>query len=204
MRFTAPWKIFRLEGALRPQWHEWAFKESARRLGVTVSRGARVLDVGCGSGFTGAAIMRVTGAHVIGIDVQDARKTELPFVLYDGKKIPFGDNEFDFVLIFFVLHHLANPEIVLEEAKRVCGAYIVVAEDTPKNILHKISCWFHVYSYPFWHGVGKGGRFMSEQEWERLFNSRGLTVLKRAKVPAFDPRHITERTVFLLHKNQKP
>jgi ubiquinone/menaquinone biosynthesis C-methylase UbiE len=76
-----------------------------------VSRDDFVLDVGCNTGFCTFETVRLTGAQVTGIDispdmirkaqasaekdVEIGRKTK--FLIVDAKKMPFTDNEFDFV-----------------------------------------------------------------------------------------------------------
>ena len=103
-----------------------------------------VLDVGCGPGLLACAFARVV-RHATGIDltpamVEQARKTQreqgLSNVSWregDIYSLPFPDSEFSIVCSRYVLHHLENPLLVLQEMKRVCRprGCVVVADMTP-------------------------------------------------------------------------
>jgi len=56
---------------------------------------------------------------------------KLPFVIYDGIKLPFEDSQFDVSLLNETLHHCEDPESVLIEAKRVAKSVYVI-EHFPK------------------------------------------------------------------------
>src|SRR5262249_16614533 len=93
--------------------------------------GDRVLDIGCGEGWV---LAELCGAHdVMGVDIVDLRRAELPrfaFDLYDGLQVPCADSSFDVVLLTFVLHHVPNENKapLLREAQRITRRNIVVLE----------------------------------------------------------------------------
>ena len=60
--------------------------------------------------------------------MEDFNKTNLPPRVYDGRSLPFEDNAFDLVVLYFVLHHAEEAEEVLRQALRVSSRYVVVAE----------------------------------------------------------------------------
>src|SRR5947207_10939845 len=69
--------------------------------------GDSVLDIGCGDGWVLAELAEQH--EVMGVDIVDLRKVELPeFALYDGVSVPCADASFDIVLLTFVLHHVPN------------------------------------------------------------------------------------------------
>ncbi|MCD9586570.1 class I SAM-dependent methyltransferase [Streptomyces sp. 8ZJF_21] len=90
-----------------------------------VGRGARVLDVGTGTG-TAAAAACERGAKVTAVDAEpgmvaraalaapeaDVRVAALP-------RLPFADDEFDAVVGNFVLNHVGRPREALRELRRV-------------------------------------------------------------------------------------
>lgn len=92
--------------------------------------GARVLDVGCG---TGVLTRRLAGrpgvASVVGVDVAPPlleRARELAedfeaveFHVADARELPFADDAFDVVLFDSTLSHVPGPERALAEAYRV-------------------------------------------------------------------------------------
>ncbi|MEB3220555.1 MAG: class I SAM-dependent methyltransferase [Candidatus Sericytochromatia bacterium] len=90
--------------------------------------GARVLDLGCGTGY-GAARVAQVAAHVVGADVcaealaHATGHNAAPNLTYsllprDGA-LPFEAGAFDVVLSFQVIEHLANPHAHLREVSRV-------------------------------------------------------------------------------------
>ena len=73
----------------------------------------KVLDIGCG--YTAHKY-----ANVI-CDIQDLSNfySDKQFVQLHDKKLPFKDNEFDFVFASHVLEHIKNVKIFISELERV-------------------------------------------------------------------------------------
>jgi SAM-dependent methyltransferase len=103
-------------------------------------KGARVLDLGCGTGFM-ACLMAAAGAEVEAVDISESSLevarwraqvsglgSRIGFHASPAESLPFGDGAFDAVCGAFVLHHLdlsvAAPELrrVLRPGGR--GAFI--------------------------------------------------------------------------------
>jgi len=91
-------------------------------------RRLQVLDLGAGEGYVARALQRRTGAAVTLADVVDLNRTDLPHICYDGRSLPLDDDTVDITILYFVLHHAADPEAVLREALRVSRSCVVVAE----------------------------------------------------------------------------
>lgn len=94
------------------------------RLGA-FSPGARIADLGCGSGVF-SDLLRRRGFDVIGVDlsprlIQIARQTypDIDFREGDIEHLPFADDSFDGVLLAGVLHHLPDWTRCLAEVKRI-------------------------------------------------------------------------------------
>jgi SAM-dependent methyltransferase len=138
--------------------------------------GRRVLDLGAGEGFV-TARLRAVGRLVCGVDVGPFHRVRIPYVVYDGARLPFADGAFDTTLLLLVLHHCAKPAAVLDEAARVTRHRLVVTESVYRS-----------RSELFWlrlldprvnrrrHGGGMppAASFHPAPEWEALFDSRGL------------------------------
>jgi len=88
----------------------------------------RVLDLGAGEGYVGAAVAGALGATVELADVVDMNRTTLPHTVYDGQKLPFSDDTFDVTILYFVLHHCGHQEAVLRESRRVTQGRVIVVE----------------------------------------------------------------------------
>jgi methionine biosynthesis protein MetW len=91
-----------------------------------VPDGARVLDLGCGTGELLAHLIRNRGCSGYGVEISDANIQSclardvnvLQLNLEEGLAI-FGDNSFDVVLQIDTLQHLRNAEVMLRETARV-------------------------------------------------------------------------------------
>jgi 2-polyprenyl-3-methyl-5-hydroxy-6-metoxy-1,4-benzoquinol methylase len=84
--------------------------------------GKKILDLGCATGNYCTALARlgfdVTGADVNKEYVEIARSRGVNAVPI-ADRVPFPDGSFDSVLVFEVLEHLPDPEIVVREARRL-------------------------------------------------------------------------------------
>ena len=99
-----------------------------------------VLDVGCGDGD----IIRGLAARAIpatGLE-NDTKKAEalaaegLSVVLGDAEDLAFSEDEFDWVVLRHVLHHLPGAREALNQADRVARRGIIVAEPCfPESLL---------------------------------------------------------------------
>jgi ubiquinone/menaquinone biosynthesis C-methylase UbiE len=99
---------------------------------LVVVRGARVLDVACGTGIFARLAAHVTGAggHVVGVDpsavaIDTARRIDITsnvvWVRDDLATLPFADGSFDVVALQHALHRFDDPVRILEEMRRALG-----------------------------------------------------------------------------------
>ncbi len=97
---------------------------------------ARLLDVGCGTGWY-LQHLSPWCAEAVGVDLSQGmlaqarrRLPEAELVQADARDLPFGEGRFDLVLSTRVLSHIAGPEAALAEARRVLrpGGLVVVSD----------------------------------------------------------------------------
>lgn len=91
--------------------------------------GKKILDAGFGNGGVSIAFA-MAGAEMSGVDIEKelyeiaklhakAYGVEVKFFLYDGQKLPFADEVFDYAISVSVLEHTTSPEMYLSEILRV-------------------------------------------------------------------------------------
>ena len=99
---------------------------------IELSPGARVLEVGCGTGVLTRALAELPAAEaVVGVDLapsllQEARRLSegipnLTFEEGDASALEFADGAFDAVVFDSTLSHVPDPAQALGEARRVIG-----------------------------------------------------------------------------------
>jgi demethylmenaquinone methyltransferase/2-methoxy-6-polyprenyl-1,4-benzoquinol methylase len=100
---------------------------------VGASPDERVLDVACGTGLVGAALVERWGCRVVGLDqsaamlararsraAADARLAErVSFVEGEAEALPFADREFDHLTFTYLLRYVEDPAATLRELARV-------------------------------------------------------------------------------------
>lgn len=109
-----------------------------------VQAGARVLDVGCGTGALAARI-QASGYDVVGVDpsrgmlgVLRERVAAVPAVAGSGTALPFADDSFDLVCCVATMHHIADAASVrrtLAEMVRVTkrAGLLLIWDHNPRN-----------------------------------------------------------------------
>lgn len=93
--------------------HWWLYPRLARHLS------GKVLDVGCGIGD-----MLRYRPNTVGVDINPhtvtwCRQQGLEAHVMEPDRLPFGDGEFEGVIFDNVLEHIAAPQPLLAEARRV-------------------------------------------------------------------------------------
>jgi SAM-dependent methyltransferase len=144
-------------------------------------RGIRLLDVACGPGSWLRATTAL-GALPTGVDISqvalDVCRKALPQAeLHCGpaEKLPFADRQFDFVSCFGALEHFLKPECALREMVRV-------AKPEAQFILLVPNADFLPARWGLYSGTDQSvvrEELRTLGGWEELFESVGLTVVKR-------------------------
>jgi ubiquinone/menaquinone biosynthesis C-methylase UbiE len=153
--------------------------------------GLRVLDVGCGTGYTACEIAKEYGSRVTGIDIsetmiskakQRARKESLEekveFRVADVYNLPFEDDSFDVALFESVLTPIPGNKVdALKEVVRVVtpGSMIganesFILESAPDEF------WQIAKKHPATHDI------FTPEKLEVLFEEAGLQVVEVSSV----------------------
>lgn len=106
-----------------------------------IGRVRRILDAGCGDGYLMSRVSTF-GDEVVGIDPEAAGVTlaadklrrfgNCTVVQASSYALPFGDGDFDVVLLADVIEHLENPARGLDEITRVLAPEGTLLVTTPK------------------------------------------------------------------------
>lgn len=140
-------------------------KKLAEAIASRLPEGARVLDVGCGSGDLAALIKQIRPDIAIeGIDVLVRPDTAIPVREYDGTHIPFADNAFDTAIVVDVLHHTDDPEAVLGEIARTART-IIIKDHLRNGLAAGITLRFMDWVGNAAHGVRLPYNYLSRAEW---------------------------------------
>ena len=156
-------------------------------LGTLLPSGTcRLLDIGAGSGLIAEAISGLyPGKWLTGVDVAQRVLPALrvPFVKFDGRRLPFADAAFDGALFCNVLHHVTRDARapLLREALLVTGGGPLIMKDHVADSLldhWKLACLEFVGNVPF--GGMVSAEYLGAEEWRRLFDALGCDVERAA------------------------
>ena len=125
------------------------------------------------------------------VDVVDIRKRKkLPFVIYDGKNLPFGNLEFDVSILNETLHHCEDPESVLIEARRVAkSVYVIEHFPNPNTNIEELAKT-EIYAFINFDINCKIYKPFTEHSLSLLFKKAGLKVLNKIEIPYYGRREI--------------
>jgi ubiquinone/menaquinone biosynthesis C-methylase UbiE len=166
--------------------------------------GARVLDVGCGSGsITLDVATAVAPGAVVGVDVMEDRissaarlasdrgVTNVAFEVGDAHTLRFPDHTFDVVYSHTVLHSLIDPPRALSEQRRVAkpGGWVIASG---------VRDWGFSPRYPACPALDR-----IYEAWMRYHELLHRRYLSSEKVPGGHERRLGEFRYLDLHTARK-
>jgi ubiquinone/menaquinone biosynthesis C-methylase UbiE len=160
--------------------------------------GCAVLDIGSGIGYLFDVLQEEYACEGFACDVVSPPEPLERLAIFDGERLPYEDNAVDVAFLVFVLHHAADPGVLLREAARVARQAIVVIEDTPRQMWERQWGWWHVHSFGVRHDIPWDGRVRSEEEWRQIFQFSGLTVEHSSRLGRFERLPPVSRSAFVL------
>lgn len=139
-----------------------------------VPSGSRILDVGCGDGSISALLrQKRLDISVQGIDVVPRANAHIPVEFFDGAALPVPDSSFDVVLLSDVLHHTADPALLLREARRVAKLVLIkdhYREGFAANARLRFMDWVGNARF----GVALPYNYWTRQQWSSVWQQLNL------------------------------
>jgi ubiquinone/menaquinone biosynthesis C-methylase UbiE len=126
---------------------------------LALGRGARVADLGCGSGVF-SNLLQQAGYHCVGLDISPKlvalARSKFPAVTFvegDVEHLPFPSGSFDGALLSGIVHHLPDPSQCAAEVFRVLrpGGRFVAFDPNRRNPFMWL---YRDRSSPFYSSVG--------------------------------------------------
>lgn len=147
-----------------------------------------ILDVGCDDGAFSQKLLKKNNSLIIkGVDIQNNRPSKILRQIYDGKKMPYQDKQFDITMAIDVLHHTSDIAGLLKEMKRVTKKYIIIKDYVSNDPLSFLCISFidWLVNVPF--GIKCTFNYPSLHKWHDYFKKLDLQVeysSKTTNVPA--------------------
>ena len=160
-------------------YQKWCYKKAdikLKRLLRFYDKNKTILDIGSGNCALNLQIKNY-GYNITGLDILNKSVfKQIEPIIYDGTKLPFDDNSFDIVQMITVLHHVKEPEKIVEEAKRV-GKEVIIMEDIYKSKFQKYITFVadSINNWEFW---GHPHTNMTDKEWKNVFKKNKLNIDK--------------------------
>jgi ubiquinone/menaquinone biosynthesis C-methylase UbiE len=196
-----------MDEQLRTEFNEWAragkgesMEHGHRPVGeqaiarMNVPPGARVLDVGCGSGWATRLLADYAGTgRVTGIDISDemvrlARESSqsykhVDFQAASAEQLPFPDNEFTHAFSMESLYYYADISKALKEIQRVLrpgGLFVAVVDMYwESDATHQ---WIDMLNVPV--------QLLSIEDYRSLFERAGFDSVRDERI--LDPRPVPD------------
>jgi len=161
------WLMKRLHGPV----YASRLAELVRRITPHLRENDRVLDVGCGFGALGRAILDSPpcpkGVDIRGLERVKRGGEAIEVDAYDGVTIPHPDRSFDVVMLADVLHHESDPHRLLAECARVSRRLLIVKDHKVEGPLaqQRISFMDRAANAPY--GVPCLYRYNTPAQWDQ-------------------------------------
>lgn len=147
----------------------------ARHFAELVPEGASVLDVGTGDGRIAAEVQAMRpDIRLSGLEYQVRDDCAIPVEAFDGERLPYGDESFDYVSFLDVLHHTLDPMILLREAVRVARRGLVIKDHLRKGLFAAATLRFMDSVGNRRFGIDLPNTYLSLAEWEDTLRPLGL------------------------------
>ncbi len=173
----------------------WEF----RKIKNLFPKNSKILNIGAGDCLISEIIEKDKNSKIINLDISDTSKNNQKVVIYNGKKIPFKKNQFDYSLLLHVLHHFENQEEMIKEVSRI-SKKIIVFEDKQESFVQKM----HIkIMHLFWNLFQKGCwpvYCKYPHEWETFFRNHNLKIKKTVYIEKYLDKSRIGNVIYVLSK----
>lgn len=148
---------------------------------------ANILDIGCGSGViaeTLAAHYILPADRVVGVDIFPPNHVTDAITFHqiepDSVIAAAGAEAYDLAVLSMVLHHSANPEMLLAEAYAALrpGGYLLLREHDAPKYLHDFLDMIHIFHEQIFPGkplyLPSARNYRTLDEWKRAARIAGF------------------------------
>lgn len=157
-------------------------RELVRRIVPHLRPGDRVLDVGCGNGTLGAALLAAPGGPeglvVEGLERFKRGGEPIAVTPYDGVAVPFADGSFDVVILADVLHHEEDEDRLIGECARVSRRLVIIKDHKIDGPLARARVSFIDWAANAPYGVKCLYRYHTRAGWGEVRQRHGLDVVE--------------------------
>ena len=151
-----------------------------RLISPYLRNGDWILDVGCGSGALGAALIssnKDLGLKVTGVEKSRRRDEAIEVVTYNGKQLPCSDRSQDVVILADVLHHEEDFEKLLYESIRVSRRLLIIKDHQIAGPLAQSRISLADWAANIPYGVKCIYRYNRPDQWDHWIDNLGLRAL---------------------------
>src|SRR5713226_4694683 len=155
-------------------------QELVRQITPHLKKCDRVLDVGCGFGALGKAILDAPSCppavEVLGLERVKRENELIPVEAYDGETIPYFSDAFDVVILADVLHHEHDPHRLIRECIRVATRLLIIKDHKVEGPLaqQRIALLDWAANAPY--QVPCLYRYNTSEQWHQLFSKHDLAI----------------------------
>lgn len=170
--------LHRVMKALHGPIYASRLRELVARITPHLEANDQVLDVGCGGGGLGAALLASprcpSSVQVQGLERAPRGDEPIEVLAYDGRQMPLADRSRDVVILADVLHHDEQPDQVLQEAARVARRCVIVKDHKPDGFLGQARVSFIDWAANAPYGVPCLYDYPTLPGWRERLGAAGL------------------------------
>lgn len=160
--------------------YESRLRELVRLIIPHLSAGDQVLDVGCGFGALGRAMLDHPGCpdaiEIRGLERHPRGSELIEMDAYDGGLMPYDDDAFDVVIIADVLHHEDDPDALIAECARVSRRLLIIKDHQRRGIFARLRISLIDWAANAPYGVKCLYRYNTPRQWRDLHQRHDLDI----------------------------